>query len=118
MAPGNLERRCAIKAGFSEAGGSAALSLVHRSARSGLFNGEDGVEERRGGSGGGREEAGRGARGEEMRKQMPALGIDAISSVSQLMTNSAEGKRVERRARSDGVSEKSKREGRKKPRRE
>lgn len=38
---------------------------------------------------------------EEMRKQMPALGIDAISSVSQLMTNSAEGKRVERRARSD-----------------
>lgn len=52
-------------------------------------------------------------RGEEMRKQMPALGIDAISSVSQLMTNSAEGKRVERRARSDSVSEKSKWEGRK-----
>lgn len=49
-----------------------------------------------------------------MRKQMPALGIDAISSVSQLMTNSAEGKRVERRVRSDSVSEKSKREGRKK----
>lgn len=33
----------------------------------------------------------RGAKGEEMRKQMPALGIDAISSVSQLMTNSTEG---------------------------
>lgn len=59
--------------------------------------------------GGGRvQEEGRGARGEEMCKQMPALGIDAISSVSQLMTNSAEGKRVERRARSDSVSEKSK----------
>lgn len=71
------------------------------------------MEERRGGSGGRREEEGWGARGEEMRKQMPALGIDAISSVSQLMTNSAEGKRVERRARSDSVSEKSKREGRK-----
>lgn len=48
-----------------------------------------------------------------MRKQMPALGIDAISSVSQLMTISAEGKRVERRARSDSVSKKSKWEGRK-----
>lgn len=72
-------------------------------ARSGLFTGEDGVEKRRGGGGGGTE---RERRGVEMRKQMPALGIDAISSVSQLMTNSAEGKRVERRARSDSVSEK------------
>lgn len=44
---------------------------------------------------------------------MPALGIDAISSVSQLMTNSAEGKRVEWEAGSDSVSEKSKREARK-----
>lgn len=45
-------------------------------------------------------------RGEETRKHLPALGIDAISSVSQLMTNSVEGERVERRARSDSVSEK------------
>lgn len=56
----------------------------------------------------------RGAKGEEMRKQMLALGIDAISSVSQLMTNSAEGKRVERRARSDSVSEKIKMGGKEK----
>lgn len=38
-----------------------------------------------------------------MHKQMLALGIDAISSVSQLMTNSTEG-RVEQKVRSDSVS--------------
>lgn len=43
-----------------------------------------------------------------MHKQMLALGIDAISSVSQLMTNSME-KREEQKESSSGVS-KSKRE--------
>lgn len=38
-----------------------------------------------------------------MHKQMLALGIDAISSVSQLMTNSME-KRGEQRESSNGVS--------------
>lgn len=44
----------------------------------------------------------------KMHKQMLALGIDAISSVSQLMTNSME-KRGEQKESSNGVS-KSKRE--------
>lgn len=44
----------------------------------------------------------------KMHKQMLALGIDAISSVSQLMTNSME-KREEQKESSNGVS-KSKRE--------
>lgn len=49
-------------------------------------------------------------RGEKkkMHKQTLALGIDAISSVSQLMTNSTE-KREEQKKRSNSVS-KSKRE--------
>lgn len=39
-----------------------------------------------------------------MHKQILALGIDAISSVSQLMTNSTE-KREEQKESSNGVSE-------------
>lgn len=58
----------------------------------------EGVKER---TGGGRER-------KKMHKQMLALGIDAISSVSQLMTNSTE-KREEQKESSNGVS-KSKRE--------
>lgn len=58
----------------------------------------EGVKER---TGGGRER-------QKMHKQMLALGIDAISSVSQLMTNSTE-KRGEQKESSNGVS-KSKRE--------
>lgn len=44
-----------------------------------------------------------GGKGGKMHKQMLALGIDAISSVSQLMTNSME-KREEQEESSNGVS--------------
>lgn len=49
-----------------------------------------------------------GSERKKMRKQTLALGIDAISSVSQLMTNSIE-KREEQKKRSNSVG-KSKRE--------
>ena len=53
-----------------------------------------GVEDR---TGGGRER-------KKMHKQMLALGIDAISSVSQLMTNSVE-KREEQKDSGNGARE-------------
>lgn len=52
-----------------------------------------------------REDEGReGGKRKKMHKQMLALGIDAISSVSQLMTNSIE-RREEQKDSTDGVSE-------------
>lgn len=50
-----------------------------------------------------KEWTGRGRERRKMHKQMLALGIDAISSVSQLMTNSTE-KIEEQRESSNGVS--------------
>lgn len=59
--------------------------------------------ERGGGGEGGRLQVGRKEGNKEMHKQMLALGIDAISSVSQLMTNSTE-KREEQKESSNSVS--------------
>lgn len=51
-----------------------------------------------------KEKTGEGRERKKMHKQMLALGIDAISSVSQLMTNSME-EREEQKESSNGVSE-------------